>query len=96
MENKKYALWIYHRNKSGYEQWQYIRDIETDAPVGYVDKYFRELSIRATGVDLKPNIKAVDGSVKIHKLKFASMYCAYHPLKMQEVVITERIELKDS
>lgn len=91
------SLFIYHRNKVGFEKYEFVRnlyfprqreDVDLDgyySPESYLVNYFEKL------YDAYPTIKYYDMPIKINQIKFADMLVAFD--NGNELILAERVPI---
>ena len=72
MNKTKYALFLYHRLKDGFEKWEFRRDVITAHP----DLYLEELFPKIYGLKIKGGTE-IDTRVMINNTNFQKLYIVY-------------------
>ena len=83
MKNK-FALFIYHNEKNGFEKWEFRRDIETGSPTIWLEQFFEKIY----GYTVVGST-CVDTTVIINGTKFSEMHVVYGG--GYEMVLAKRI-----
>ena len=85
MNKTKYALFIYHRLKNGYEKWEFRKDVTTAHP----DLHLEVLFSKIYGIKIRGGC-CVDAQVKINDIKFQKLHIVYGGGR--EMALAERIK----